>query len=239
MKYKAFTLAEVLVTLGIIGIVAAIMLPSVIEKQREKAIVASLKKTYSILNSAYSSAVSEYGTPDEWGLGDSTSPDAANNLADKFLPYLKTTTVCEPSKGKPCMPEGKYSFHFDKSAELTINNAQSWFKRAILSDGTTLIFSSSSPDCSSYGVICGNIDVDVNGFQKPNEYGYDVFQFFVTKKGVIPRGYPSAKAPLRFRDNCGNHFQGTSCAGWVIYMENMEYLRCKDLDWNGKTKCSK
>lgn len=239
MKYKAFTLAEVLVTLGIIGVVAAMTLPSVIEKHREKAIVASLKKTYSILNSAYLSAVAEYGTPDEWGLGAATDPGASNNLANKFLPYLKVTTVCEPHKGKPCMPKGKYSFHFDKSAELTINDAGAWQKRAILSDGTTLIFSSSSPDCSSYGMICGNIDVDVNGFKKPNEYGYDVFLFFVTKNGVIPRGHPLAKSPLTFRASCGNQFQGTSCAGWVIYKENMEYLRCDDLDWNGKTTCSK
>ena len=64
----AFTLAEVLITLGIIGVVAALTLPSLIQKQHEKETVAKVKKAYSILSQAYLSANTEFGSFDQWGI---------------------------------------------------------------------------------------------------------------------------------------------------------------------------
>ena len=49
---KGFTLAEVLITLGIIGIVAALTLPSLVSNYRKKVTAAKLKQTYSILSNA-------------------------------------------------------------------------------------------------------------------------------------------------------------------------------------------
>lgn len=44
MNIKAFTLAEVLITLGIIGIVAALTLPALIQNNRNKELQTGLKK---------------------------------------------------------------------------------------------------------------------------------------------------------------------------------------------------
>ena len=89
-KRTAFILAEVLITLGIIGIVCAITLPSIVQNYREKQTVAKLKKTYSILSQAMTSAVNENGTLDTWGLGGGDSPTGAVLLQDQlFTPYLK------------------------------------------------------------------------------------------------------------------------------------------------------
>ena len=49
---KAFTLAEVLITLGIIGIVAAMTLPSLIANYQKKVTVNRLKQAYSMINQA-------------------------------------------------------------------------------------------------------------------------------------------------------------------------------------------
>ena len=49
---NAFTLAEVLITLGIIGIVAAMTLPGIINDTRYAEIQTSLKKNYSITQQA-------------------------------------------------------------------------------------------------------------------------------------------------------------------------------------------
>lgn len=61
----AFTLAEVLITLGIIGVVAAMTLPSLITNYQEKQRVSQLKKVYSALSQAFVSALQENGTVDE------------------------------------------------------------------------------------------------------------------------------------------------------------------------------
>ena len=52
MKKIAFTLAEVLITLGIIGIVAAMTLPTLIQSNKNKEVEAKLKKIYSVMNQA-------------------------------------------------------------------------------------------------------------------------------------------------------------------------------------------
>lgn len=63
-RKAAFTLAEVLVTLGIIGVVAAMTMPNLIAKHQEKETVTRLKKAYTIMQQLYITAVNEYGTPD-------------------------------------------------------------------------------------------------------------------------------------------------------------------------------
>jgi len=75
MKNEAFTLAEVLITLGIIGVVAALVMPSLIANQKEKETVVKLKKVYSVLSNAYLMAQEEYGTPDNWNIIGSNDPD--------------------------------------------------------------------------------------------------------------------------------------------------------------------
>ena len=62
-----FTLAEVLITLGIIGVVATMTIPNLIQNQQEKATIAKLNRIYSILSQSYLKAVDEYGTPSGWG----------------------------------------------------------------------------------------------------------------------------------------------------------------------------
>ena len=60
-KNIAFTLAELLITLGIIGVVAALTMPSLIVKHRKQVVVEKLKKTSSALLQAYNMAKLDYG----------------------------------------------------------------------------------------------------------------------------------------------------------------------------------
>ena len=81
---KAFTLAEVLITLGIIGVVAAMTIPTLINAQQEKATITKLKKTYSVLQQALLSAQQEYGDVPSWGFVGNYQTDAqliANNIS--------------------------------------------------------------------------------------------------------------------------------------------------------------
>ncbi len=60
MKFYAFTLAEVLITLGIIGIVAAMTLPTIIQKQQEKVLINQLKVANSTISNMQLLAAKDY-----------------------------------------------------------------------------------------------------------------------------------------------------------------------------------
>lgn len=89
MRYKfGFTLAEVLITLGIIGIVAALTLPALIQKNHVTTVETRLKKFYSSINQVIQMAEVKYGDKENWAPKDT---DEFWNVYIK--PYLKYTDV--------------------------------------------------------------------------------------------------------------------------------------------------
>ena len=88
-KKNAFTLAEVLITLGIIGIVAAMTLPTLIEKHKKKVFVTKMKYTYSVLNNAFLMAQQEYGDPKDWDWGKGLTQENTLRIIQTYIsPYL-------------------------------------------------------------------------------------------------------------------------------------------------------
>ena len=65
-RKSAFTLAEVLITLGIIGIVAALTLPALIQKNNNRIVETRLMKFYSAINQAVQRAEADYGDKKYW-----------------------------------------------------------------------------------------------------------------------------------------------------------------------------
>ena len=90
MKKFAFTLAEVLITLGIIGIVAALTLPNLIANHRAKELEAGLKKSSFVIQQALEMANAENGEP--------VTPESVNCFKFKHIlvPYLKVCQIRKP-----------------------------------------------------------------------------------------------------------------------------------------------
>ena len=96
----AFTLAEVLITLGIIGVVAAMTLPTLMANHRKKVVETKLEKIYSVMNQAINLTNAEYGDVTNWIIdcGSSNSPTCSideaenwfNSTIGKHLETLKT-----------------------------------------------------------------------------------------------------------------------------------------------------
>ena len=97
----AFTLAEVLITLGIIGVVAALTIPTLMANHRKQVVETSLEKFYSTMNQAIKMAEVDYGDVRQWdefeyGFNEDEdgNPTTSKALAwfEKYLkPYLKYT----------------------------------------------------------------------------------------------------------------------------------------------------
>jgi len=89
-KKSAFTLAEVLITLSIIGVVAALTIPNLVQKYRRYVVETKLRQTVNILNQAIIHSASENETPDKWEYSYSLRP-----FDTYILPYLKAKTICD------------------------------------------------------------------------------------------------------------------------------------------------
>lgn len=240
---KAFTLAEVLITLGIIGVVAAMTIPTLLNNTNDKETVTRVKKIYSVLSQAYTMAAQESGTPDTWNL--SEDAQGTVNMMNQFVPYLSVTKKCigtAASNYQGCFPAGDY--YYLNSTAWTDIDALSTEQKVILSDGTLLTAEVHSSTCTAgWGLTgtdkqpCGAMTADVNGAKKPNQLGKDVFVFWVTKSGIYPLGLPQDSNS--FEGQCKlAAATGFGCTAWVIYKENLDYTKCHDLNWDTKTKCN-
>ena len=243
---SAFTLAEVLITLGIIGVVAAMTMPSLIQDKQNKERVSQLKKVYSTLSQAYLQAVSEKGTPDEWGMTGMYEESSHYIFATAFRPYLKLSKDCidipENAVRKECGSQENLSSYINARSVILIDGTLVTFR--IYNGACTANYSGSSSN-NALKNTCGAITIDLNGKRLPNKNGEDRFMFYFTKNGLVPSGIK--KASIEFEKACnrkielpyptygpGNMY---GCTAWVLYNENMDYLKCDDLSWNGKTKC--
>ena len=100
LKRPAFTLAEVLITLGIIGVVSAMTIPTLMANHRKKVVETKLEKIYSVMNQAINLTNAEYGDVTNWIIdcGSSSSPTCSinevenwfNSTIGKHLETLKT-----------------------------------------------------------------------------------------------------------------------------------------------------
>src|SRR5574344_697202 len=184
MKKNAFTLAEVLITLGIIGVVAALTLPSLIENYKERQYIIQLKKAYSTIAQAYEKATWENETPDTWGLTgqDTKDPDIILGVMSQYIKQLK---ICNASQG--CWPQVHY-LQQNGVPGANINMATTYGK-AIINDGMLMyIFSRNMQACNGnrgkiqeYNTVCATVTIDVNGYKLPNTFGKDTFSFIMSK----------------------------------------------------------
>lgn len=102
---EGFTLAEVLITLGIIGVVAALTLPTVMANYRKKEVETKLAKIYSVMNQAINLNIAEHGDYKNWvkDCGDhSTTTCTTEDLLEWYNTYLgkhiKSTKVITHAK---------------------------------------------------------------------------------------------------------------------------------------------
>ena len=87
---KGFTLAEVLITIGVIGVVAAMTIPTLIQSYRNRIVETRLQKVYSIMNQAIQRAEADYGAKELWDYAD---PDFWDKYFAPYIKVLKTETV--------------------------------------------------------------------------------------------------------------------------------------------------
>lgn len=214
---KGFTLAETLITLGIIGVVAALTIPIIIEKHQEHITVAKVKKFYSTMNQALLYAINENGTIKEWDFDNTNKEIAVTKFFEYLRPYLKISKDCKTSSG--CIADEAYKY-LNNSQQTYYNKFPKYYK-LILADGSCMwlrVNIYNSKICSdkegSYTDTCGLVWIDVNGELPPNTFGKDTFVFAILENKIVPSN----------NDICKIGNSGWGCAGYILQNGNMKYL---------------
>lgn len=195
--FTAFTLAEVLITLGIIGVVAAITIPALMNNIQDAQYKTAYKKAFSVLTQALQQTANDNDLQYRSTWTDATARDG-NFLAImqrfKVAKYCDGTTIfgdkCWDSSG-----EGYNSHNFPAyttSACFVDNSGMSWCNEG---EGSAIL-------------------VDTNGFKKPNQFGKDRFSFFTmtaTNNNIYTPGIPLRVVPFD-DNNPGICSSGHQCA---------------------------
>lgn len=241
-KKMAFTLAETLITLTIIGIVAAMTVPTLMSKYQKHTYVVGLKKAYSSLQNAMKmlpiSMDCSSGDLDctGWNIEDNAGEgEVVSDINEKRIKLLssqfKTDKICGRSNIDDCIKH-----YLPDETATAVGGA------FVTDDG--MIFH------STYGVGADGwfeLMVDVNGNKGPNKAGRDIFAFEVANKWkndvpagtVIPKGssllskyymgsYEGNASMGYWRNDCPNslpsyYLNAFSCTGRVLEEDAMNY----------------
>ncbi len=172
-------MAEVLITLGIIGIIVAMTLPSLIGKYQFKVFEVGLKKQYSLLQNAINLAVNDEGIQScytyfpEGSISYSAKTQDCDLLLNFLVSLLKLKPYNDDIKAKYAKrdivraQDGK-SINWNCDYDSAVSNANVYGAN----DGTIFMFYLKN--------VPAFVLIDVNGEQKPNKWGYDVFAMILS-----------------------------------------------------------
>ncbi|MBR6163762.1 type II secretion system protein [bacterium] len=209
---NAFTLAEVLITLVIIGVIAAMTVPTLMNNTNNEEFVSKLKKAYSTLAQATNQIIMEEGHVQSWGEDSSV----VHNFYKSKLINAK-----ECGAGTGCFEQGKYKF-LNGGTTIQWDDQMDDFYKLILADGIQIRFEPFNPACSDTSDragaenVCMFMEVDLNGMKKPNTVGRDVFVFLLKKDGLFPSG-------CDIQNKCNKNNVGYACACKVLREGAMNY----------------
>lgn len=205
IKKNGFTLAEVLITLGIIGIVAAMTLPALTSYKKQKELETALKKNASVIEQTMLLIAK-----DEGDLSPEMFP--YHTLKKYMMKNMKIIRDCGNGiELSACVPNSTFQTNVGlvNSRYRTYNNSSIIHENFIddgqflLADGSLILIENNDA-----GVL---ISVDVNGFNKgPNLLGHDLFTFELLKGGLKPSGAEDTTYKLCDKNSTSN-LNGFGC----------------------------
>ena len=217
MKKKAFTIAEILITLGIIGVVAALTLPLLTEDSQKKVYANKLSAAVSDFENAMTTMLEKEGN-DMLQLTPAWTGSFLTEL-NKTMPH-KTSKIgalarknLNKSNGNAFPSDNNFRNHKGAIFSVKLNKSTDRKKESEMMAKGCAITS-----------IAADVYIDVNGESKPNIWGRDTFRYVLDGDGHL---YPyGGKDWSLFNDKtdyksttpktqCVNNKNGDYCAAYL------------------------
>lgn len=229
---KGFTLAETLITIAIIGVVAAVTMSALVKNYQKKVTAERVKKSYAELSQVIQMAIAEHGYPTTWDYwldAWSNSNDLNQWVETYIVPYVdvekksngrvanvqfcKSSPMCPHLYNKNCKKNSSTS-----DCEKPWSNGYVIQKRG----GASKVWVITNNSNKSYSVLI-RVLLDV---KDKNYNGYNVFTFEITKSGgrLLPFEYTVVQKKgdsnqghcLDSNDNRGYMMTGDGCAAFIM-----------------------
>ena len=217
---KGFTLAEVLITLGIIGIVAAMTLPVLMTNIRKHQTETALAKAVSTLTQALKLSEQENG---------SISALDRNNISQKdfikqyIAPYMKVSELCYPATNCGYTSSLAWKYLDGQTCGAYCNLNHGGRIPFLAMDGIVYAVSFFSDDSGNGNEDNNNlIIIDINGSKLPNSIGRDVFFLYRREDIDEISAYGYDKTDNELKNSCKIGGSGLYCTaliqrnGWKI-----------------------
>ena len=211
-----FTLAEVLITLGIIGVVAALTIPSLINNYKAKRLRTQFLKSYSTIQQVFKQMEADDVSTDPTSYGTS-------EYYKVFMRYLQAPMDCGMGyKKSPCVytrDSSSEDFKPYKTFDGKTNATMAPFDdgQIVLQDGTILLFENYASGSGSDNTKVW-VSVDLNGYNnKPNRWGYDLFTFQLVDNqlktmGDVGTAFTDMNKYCNAKSSAGSYYNGIACA---------------------------
>ena len=218
----SFTLAEMMVVMTIVAIMAMLTIPTVVKTNRDRAFADMLAKEYQkietalILEKLLGFDVSSYQ------ISAIDKPYKSNEFFQLLTEKLKTIKNCGATE-EGCFGNSElrgYSLRLVSGAGILVNDD----------------FRGEYDPVDKTNRILGSTYIDIDGPIGANKAGVDQFGFYTTKKGLIPMGGPQDN--IEPFTNCLQN-GGFACSAWVLINKNMDYKNCPNvINWETKKTCN-
>lgn len=219
-KSKAFTLAEVLITLGIIGVVAAMTIPNLITNYKAHQLRSQFLKAYSLTQQAFKLMENDDVSLDPASYGQ----DTINKFYKTYMKYFQGVLDCGSaayglSNKLPCYPINQKPYiTFDGTKQIIPQYFDDG--QFVLQDGTLFLLENQAGSPRLW------IFVDINGYiNPPNRWGYDLFTFQFIDGELRTMGSMGTTytGEIYCSKNSTNDLNGIACANKA--KENSDYFK--------------
>ena len=236
MKKHGFTLAEVLITLGIIGVVAALTTPTLVQNINSQQVGPRLAKAVSTLELANQNLLNHEEMTSLRSTGAFDHMDGPEiGYLDKLSDYMYIDYNWGGTRVAAWRATDYNGEDIATKAPETFRNAlgRAFTEPAMSNDGVIYSFSifnaDTNPDAQPHKRGCGLVLIDVNGLKTPNRLGKDVFAFELFENGILRAvganawsqtnadfdyGYENANEETRCNADAVD--TGWTCAGSII-----------------------
>lgn len=219
-SWVGFTLAEVLITLGIIGVVVAITIPTLVNQYEVAQYRSAFKKNFAVISQAYQKMLNDCNVTDYSQLngticGANPGYNATGIMLYHFPSYFKTAEVSTTYSLWNSNCKNLQNLPMD----LTGNANSSSF---ILADGSIIlmqwVFPTGSPNLTYFSIY-----VDLNGYDRPNVMGKDIQLIYVLSNRVIAAGSSESVIPASVESSCALNSNGSGCAVKLLLDKPLPY----------------